>query len=53
MGRETALDPVRWTDDGWFLINEGKGPSEIQNGPDLPEFKGESKVFLMILIMIV
>lgn len=45
LGRETALDPVRWTDDGWFLINEGNGPSEIQKGPDLPDFKGEPKNF--------
>lgn len=39
VGRETALDPVRWTEDGWFVVNEGKGPSEIQQVPDLPEFK--------------
>lgn len=37
IGRETALDPVRWTDDGWFVINEGRGPSEFQYAPDLPE----------------
>ncbi len=37
LGRETALDPVRWTDDGWFLVNEGKGPSESQVAPNLPE----------------
>lgn len=36
LGRETALDPVVWTDDGWFLINEGKGPSETQTAPALP-----------------
>ncbi len=24
MGRETFLAPVRWTDDGWFVINELK-----------------------------
>ncbi len=35
IGRETALDRVEWTDDGWFTINEGKGPSEIQNSPRL------------------
>lgn len=27
IGRETALDPVDFTDDGWFSINSGKGPS--------------------------
>ena len=37
LGRETALDPVRWTEDGWFLVNEGRGPSEIQYAPNLPE----------------
>lgn len=36
VGRETALDPVRWTEDGWFLINEGKGPSLEQKCPNLP-----------------
>jgi len=39
LGRETALDPVEWTPDGWIIINKSKGPSEIQNIPDLPEFK--------------
>lgn len=37
LGRETAMDPVRWTDDGWFLINEGKGPSETQTAPSFAE----------------
>ncbi len=37
IGRETALDPVQWTDDGWFTVNEGKGPSTEQTAPDLPE----------------
>jgi len=22
LGRETALDPVHWTDDGWFIVND-------------------------------
>jgi xylan 1,4-beta-xylosidase len=39
LGRETALDPVRWTDDGWFTVNEGQGPSERQQVPDLPEYR--------------
>ena len=39
IGRETALDPVTWTEDGWFLINGGKGPSEKQLFPNLPEVK--------------
>lgn len=37
VGRETGLDPVRWLSDGWFVINEGKGPSTIQNAPDLAQ----------------
>ena len=37
VGRETGLDPVRWLDDGWFVINDGKGPSNEQTAPDLPE----------------
>ncbi len=35
IGRESGLDPVRWTDDGWFVVNEGKGPSSVQDAPDL------------------
>ncbi len=45
LGRETALDPVTWTEDGWFLINGGNGPSEEQTAPDLPPFEGEPKSF--------
>ncbi len=37
LGRETALDPVRWIDDGWCTVNQGTGPSVIQTVPDLPE----------------
>ncbi|NMA82976.1 MAG: family 43 glycosylhydrolase [Epulopiscium sp.] len=37
LGRETFLDPVQWTEDGWFTVNEGKGPSEQQYRPNLPE----------------
>ena len=37
IGRETALDPVTWTEDGWFLINGGKGPSNEQSLPNLPK----------------
>lgn len=35
-GRESALDPVTFTEDGWFKINDGKGPSSKQYLP-LPE----------------
>lgn len=33
LGRETALDPMEWTADGWPLINRGRGPSVQQRRP--------------------
>ena len=30
MGRETAIDPLDWTPDGWPMINRLKGPSCLQ-----------------------
>ena len=45
VGRETALDPVQWTADGWFTVNEGKGPSLEQKAPDLPECVFERNLF--------
>ena len=30
MGRETALDPLEWTADGWPMVNRLKGPSCLQ-----------------------
>lgn len=33
LGRETALDPITWTMDGWPLVNQLKGPSALQNNP--------------------
>lgn len=45
VGRESALDPVQWTEDGWFTINEGKGPSLTQLAPDLPEVCYERNLF--------
>lgn len=44
IGRETALDPVTWTDDGWFIINNGK-PSVEQEMPDLPLKEYEKNSF--------
>lgn len=38
IGRETALDPITWTADGWPLINNGDGPSVLQKKPNLPEW---------------
>ncbi|MEI7026072.1 glycoside hydrolase family 43 protein [Paenibacillus sp. y28] len=37
LGRETCLEPVQWTEDGWFTVNGGHGPSDVQTAPDLPE----------------
>ena len=33
LGRETALDPFTWTQDGWPLFNGGKGPSVMNHLP--------------------
>lgn len=35
LGRETALDPITWTSDGWPIVNGLKGPSLIQKRPIL------------------
>jgi xylan 1,4-beta-xylosidase len=43
LGRETALDPITWTMDGWPLVNNLKGPSTLQKKPIVP-FKLEDKV---------
>ncbi|MBQ3705236.1 MAG: family 43 glycosylhydrolase [Clostridia bacterium] len=34
MGRETALDPLLWTKDGWPMVNGLKGPSCLQKRPE-------------------
>ncbi len=33
LGRETAIDPVTWTADGWPIVNGLKGPSAMQIKP--------------------
>lgn len=33
LGRETALDPITWTADGWPIVNQLKGPSALQKKP--------------------
>lgn len=33
LGRETALDPITWTVDGWPLVNYLRGPSDLQKRP--------------------
>lgn len=35
LGRETALDPIIWTADGWPMVNNLKGPSCLQKKPVL------------------
>ncbi|WP_029232652.1 family 43 glycosylhydrolase [Butyrivibrio sp. VCB2006] len=42
LGRETALDPVTWTADGWPIVNNLKGPSCMQVKPYI-EKAGEVK----------
>jgi xylan 1,4-beta-xylosidase len=43
LGRETALDPIRWTLDGWPIVNDLRGPSALQKKPDLPECVWENQ----------
>lgn len=38
LGRETGLDPLQWTADGWPIVNRRRGPSPLQRKPALPEF---------------
>ncbi len=33
LGRETAMDPLTWTADGWPIVNMLKGPSDLQRKP--------------------
>ncbi|MCR5033280.1 MAG: family 43 glycosylhydrolase, partial [Lachnospiraceae bacterium] len=33
LGRETALEPVEWTAEGWPIVNRGRGPSAINKKP--------------------
>ena len=41
LGRETAMDPITWTKDGWPIVNGLKGPSVLQRKPNLKEHKWE------------
>lgn len=43
MGRETALDPMSWTADGWPVVNRLQGPSLIQKKPDIAVKKQEKQ----------
>ena len=35
LGRETAMDPITWTADGWPIVNSLKGPSDLQKKPQI------------------
>lgn len=35
LGRETGLDPITWTADGWPIVNSLRGPSDRQRNPGL------------------
>lgn len=37
LGRETALDRLTWTADGWPMVNNLEGPSTLAKKPNLPE----------------
>lgn len=39
LGRETALDKITWTADGWPMVNNLQGPSVLAKKPELPEFE--------------
>lgn len=41
LGRETSLDPITWTADGWPLVNSLRGPSELQRKPKPAGILGE------------
>ncbi len=36
LGRETALDEIIWTADGWPMVNSLDGPSTLAKKPNLP-----------------
>lgn len=43
LGRETALDPITFTADGWPIVNYLKGPSVLQKKPNLEEYLFEQR----------
>ncbi|CAL4867019.1 Beta-xylosidase [Asticcacaulis sp. MM231] len=43
MGRETALQPMRWRDDGWLETSDGKGtPELVSQSPETVSVSAES-----------
>lgn len=51
LGRETSLDPITWTEDGWPLVNSLMGPSDLQKKPfpnmaeEVPSISKAKEVF--------
>ncbi|MBN2092629.1 glycoside hydrolase family 43 protein [candidate division KSB1 bacterium] len=44
MGRETAIQKMKWTNDGWLRLEVGGNePQVLVDGPDLPEHKWEEE----------
>ncbi len=43
LGRETCLDEITWTEDGWPLVNRRRGPSYLAPLPLETEARGESR----------
>lgn len=43
LGRETALDKITWTADGWPMVNELQGPSCLAKRPNLPEYQARKE----------
>lgn len=41
LGRETGLDPITWTADGWPIVNSLRGPSDLQKKPVIGRGKQE------------
>lgn len=42
LGRETCLDEIQWTADGWPMVNHGRGPSYMAHLPFRGIEKGEA-----------
>ena len=43
LGRETALDKITWTADGWPMVNKLQGPSVLAKKPELPIFEAKKE----------
>ncbi len=43
LGRETSMDPITWTLDGWPMVNGLKGPSCVQKVPTTGYYIPEEK----------